>query len=278
MSLDQHNAHISEHQANGLLLGELDATTRGALQAHLDGCVQCRDYLEVLEARDEQLRQMAVPRWLKMAPALTQTPEEPSEENPEETPEEPPRRASRPGAGRGWLGLVVAAAAVVLMAWLLVPILQTESPEPHDDIRRKQGGVGFEVYVDAVKGGRLLASGDPVHPGDRVGFRVHPDRPGFMMIAGRDSAGGVYLCYPQSGVSQPIKPSGQGQVVAQAMELDDVPGFEQFILTVCPEPFSFREFEGHLKQAAPISPLRRLPTWREGCEQREVVLRKSDQR
>ncbi len=257
--------HLSELKAERLLAGELAGEALAEVMAHIEACGSCGRYVEALRTSDAEVRQQRPPMRVTRLPAA---------------------RARSGGSTRRWgravgppLAVFGAVAAVLIAVWWLPPDVPeggadgSPAVEP-DQVRSKGTGLGFEVYVKAEGGPRLVTSGDAVAPGDAIGFRIRSDFNWFFMIVGRDEAGGVYLCHPQTGQSGVLQAKSEGEDVEQAMELDGILGRERFVLLVCPSPFTFQDVDEVLRGARPDEGFGSLPLLRGGCQQREVVLHK----
>ncbi len=265
--------HLSEWRANLYLAGELEEAERLEVEAHLEECEQCRQYVERLRAFDAALVSSSMPGWLERMP-------ESEAASQASLPHRPANRRVRGAAVGRWMSAAAAIAAVVLAVWWFRPAPgtpgATEEQGP-DVVRVKSGGkLGFKVYVQKPDGAQLVSPQDEVHPGDKIGFRVLAEESQHIMIVGRDERGSGYLCYPQSGRSAQIQTPGQWETLGQAMELDNVLGSEHIVALMCPEAFEFSQIQPPLEGASVRSDLQgRLDTLREGCTQREITLRKT---
>lgn len=252
------------------LQGELSPPQAESLRDHLRGCAQCRAHVLGLEQRDEHLRQHALPAWLEQAqqklPAAA----------PAAAPA--PRPSARPPAPRRWmwgsaLGGALAMAAALLLVWW---VSGAQGPsDPVDTLRIKNGGFGFAAWNKRGERVQPLASGDTVYPGDRIGFKIYPEQPGYLMIAGRDDTGQVYLCYPASREAAQVQARGDDGApveIDQAIELDDTLGHERLVAVLCPGPFAWTELSAALQQEALEHD--RLPALLPGCAQREIAVTK----
>ncbi len=138
-----------------------------------------------------------------------------------------------------------------------------------DGFTRKGDGFALSVVIDDGEGGRLLSTGDRVRGGDRLGFRVHAEKPGHLMIVGRDERGDVYPCFPQAGKrAQAIPASTTPVTLEAAIELDETPGRERIVGLLCPGAFDYDALVRALATAKPGAPLL------EGCQVEELVLEK----
>lgn len=166
-------------------------------------------------------------------------------------------------------GLAVVAGAVGLLAAAAVAFVvtrpQTPRPEDSDEDRLtvKSGPFDFEVFVHDGATSRAVLSGDIVHPGERMGFRVRARELGYLLVTGRDDSGNKYICYPggdpSAAMAVPFPETPEPQVLPLAMRFDDILGSEHITATFCPGPFSSAELGGVDMRA-------------EGCVTTEVTL------
>lgn len=141
-------------------------------------------------------------------------------------------------ANRGWyglIGLLVAAAAL----FAAVPLLRPANG-PSDGIRLRGDGLSLQVFRDAGEVSERLRDGDPIAPGDRLGFRVRNREAGHLLILGLDDAGGAYLCYPQGGGgnSVEVQPSPTPRTLPEAVRMDAQRGTERLFAVLCEDPFA----------------------------------------
>jgi hypothetical protein len=284
--------HISELAANRYLLGECNTRERALLDGHLAQCSLCAAYLDSLRAFDAKL---PTGRWLQVvsggvdearglsavaviepeapgdglgAPVEAGPPSRDSSRAPLVPPARSPshRRGGRLGRARvRWAtasAALVAAAAVALLIWNRVPV--------EDELLRKGSDFALEAFAKGADKPREVGDGDVVHPGERLGFRVRSQEPGFVLIAGVDDLGHAYPCHPPSGLAAPWEPSTTAVVVEGAVELDDAIGAERIVALWCPDRFAFEDIVTTLKAGARAE----LPLLRAGCAQREIVLEK----
>lgn len=166
---------------------------------------------------------------------------------------------------------------LLAMAAALVLVVRPGST-PIDDpggIRAKGAGIELEVYVARPDGSHRLASGDPVAPGDRLGFRLGVTQPGYVLVAGVDEAGSAYLCHPQDTAMAVMRDAvATPQVVDDAIRVDDTPGRERLVALRCPAGFSFDDVHDRLVAAARAAGDGELETLIPECGQHEVWLQK----
>ncbi|MEZ4468639.1 MAG: hypothetical protein R3F43_30415 [bacterium] len=189
---------------------------------HLDTCALCRDRLQALAGFEVPAAR--APR-ARLAPWIA-------------------------------VGLAAAAAVVLLVRTGPAPVVD------EDPGFRAKGGFDLEVFVHDGVRQRPAADGEVVHPGDRLGFRLHVPEARQVLIAGVDAAGEVYLCHPQrgAGASAAFGPTTGPTDVGEAVRLDDRLGTEQIIGLACEAPIRLQDVTAH--QAPP------------GCARRVIHLEK----
>jgi hypothetical protein len=238
--------HLTGLTLDRRALGELGAAELEAVEDHLGGCAACQAEVARVAAFDAGL---SLPP-LSLAPAWGGR-------------VVPLRR-------RWWPAALGAAAAAAAALWLALPGLWDATDRDGDGIRLKgrvaapvsvgfvEGDFAWEVLVHDEGQTRAVGSGDRVHPGERLGFRVHPRRSGYLLIVGEDDGGQGYLCYPQrgGGAGALLGASDRPYALEEAVRLDEVLGHERLTALYCPGPVSMGE---------------RAP---EGCLRRALVLQK----
>lgn len=175
------------------------------------------------------------------------------------------------------------AAGLLALAALVLLVLGRD-PEPRqlpvpvgETVRSKGSPVDFEVYAYDGAVVRQVFAGDVVHPGERLGFRLRTAQASHVMVAGVDSQGSAYLCYPygESAQSRLLPATPIPVAVDDAVVLDAVPGDEHLVALFCPEPFAFAGVADKLRTLVASRPaLQALPIVLDGCLQRELALRK----
>ncbi|MEQ1504489.1 MAG: hypothetical protein ABMB14_19785 [Myxococcota bacterium] len=178
----------------------------------------------------------------------------------------PPIRRLPTPANRGrWglAGLVAAAAAAAAIG--------LSSGDP--DLTPKGAGLALEVFVDRGPTSPRLGWGDPVRPGDRIGFRVRSGVAAQLLVVGIDDTGAVYPCWPSDGIAAPVDASPTPQDLAAAIRLDPTPGAERIVAVACPDGFSIADLHDPLvERASSVGPSERSATIRAGCVQDELRL------
>lgn len=166
-----------------------------------------------------------------------------------------------------WKWLVPASALAAAAAVVLVVMRRggetTHKPD-EDDIQVKGDAVSLIVHEATEGGSRRLASGDEVHPGDRIRFEVNALKPGFVAIVGIDGSGSVSIYYPASG-NEPLAFDPGTRVLPDAIALDDTPGDEHFYAIYSTHLFTLESVTSAMQAKAPLPP---------GVAKAEVVLHK----
>lgn len=159
------------------------------------------------------------------------------------------------------MGAVVAAAA----AFILVFVRRGDHPQKgDDDLQIKGDAVSLVVHQATESGSRRLASGDPIHAGDRIRFEVDALKPGYVAIVGIDGSGQVSVYYPASG-NEPLAYDPHTRLLDGAIQLDATPGDERFFAIYATAPFTLDTVTQAMHANGPLPP---------GVSKAEVVLKK----
>ncbi|MEM1347257.1 MAG: zf-HC2 domain-containing protein [Myxococcota bacterium] len=244
----EHTTHPSELTLERFVLGELENDELARVQAHLTTCDVCARVVSDLRGFELMLEPPQRPRFRSSIWA---------------------RRRARLG-----VAVVAAACAVALVFAALVlskggqeaPVDSLEGaqiarsgtsgedamavdpsrrPDPGDGVRIKSAPLELDVYVHDGASTRIVGAGETVHPGERVGFKVHVrERAGEFMIIGWDEREHTYLGFPQGNkrrsVHMDVTPQG-GVELDQALQLDAVLGIEHLLAIRCDDAFSFED-------------------------------------
>lgn len=151
-------------------------------------------------------------------------------------------------------GGVLAAAAAAL---LLVVGRRPSSPAA-DDIGVKGDGITLILHTES----RRLATGDTVHPGERIRFEINAARKGFVTVIGIDGAGTKTTYFPFGASAAAAVDPNESRILPGAIALDATPGDETFFAVYATRPFTTEE-----AFAAVGKPM-------EGMSSAEVVLHK----
>ncbi len=228
-----------------------------AVDEHIADCDTCRERIEAVRRHDAGIS--IASRW----PA--------SMDGPGATVIQlAPRRAWKPSRRVATAaGLFAAAAALLLFSRV--------GFEAGDDFRTKGGVFDLEVWVHDGSGARQATSGEVVHPGDRIGFRVDVREPGHVLILGVDGRGRAYVGYPQGGQgrSQHVAATQGPTQLNEALRFDEILGRERIVGLHCPTETALADFADRLQLIGVQLPASEaLPLLVTGCRQREMVLRK----
>jgi hypothetical protein len=180
----------------------------GDADPHLAACDLCRARLRELDEHRERFRseidvESALDALMQATRARTRS-----------------RAWSRPWG--------VAAATALAIAACVVLWLRPRSDDSHDQVTRK-GGLYFKVIrLDRAGHVGPVASGDHLHPGEAIRFRLTAREPGFVSIIGVDAARTV------TAYSGPLAlERGVARVVDGSIILDDTLGPERIIAVEC---------------------------------------------
>ena len=270
--------HLTELTVNRYLQQEFTRTENILIKQHLEGCDSCKIFLETIEDFDAGF---AIP-------------------NPFEKVITSPNKKPEPSIEKFrtfWRSLfqwanpqaIGAAAVVVLLSAGTLFLLQNQSQmtttsfelpqftQP-SKVRRKGTAPFLKLYAKDKEGTRVLKKGSSVHPGDRIGFEVHPKSSGYLLVYGVDKNMQPYLCYPQSseGKAKHItEVASDGLKLKQAVRLDKVLGQEQFVALYCQKPFEFKEIETLFTNASDLTAKGQVPYFKTECIQDEFVITKA---
>ena len=188
----------------------------------------------------------------------------------------PPR--ARPLPSQRWPKLALAVATPLALAAIVLLIVRPP-PSETDGMLRKSGAIDFEVYVHDGTKSRLVQSGDAVHPGDRVSFKVQARVAGHLLVVGSDEAGHAYRCWPQNEAvdaadAPAFGPTEGPEELPAAMRFDDVLGAEHLVAIFCAAPFSYADVAGPALVMQGDALLSDFRAAHASCAIRKVVLNK----
>ena len=246
------DGHLSDLSLERILAGELkDAHALG----HVQTCTVCKTRFEALQSHEQSFQ----------APPLSL---------PSVGPSYQPAR---------WIAPLVACAAAALLYFGVFRQPSPESsisPQLHGrldgpDTFRIKGSVNVEFSVKRGDTVRALHTGDVVHPGDRVGFRVASPDTGYLMILGIDGRNEPYLCYPQNngGRSKPFGPHTKLKNLNEAIVLDDIIGQEELVALYCRTEVTYEDMAEALKKRR-TQPALTTVLLNPNCRERRIVLDK----
>ena len=222
---------LSDHSLDRLQAGELGADEAASVKAHLSRCAGCAGAAAALDTHRQQflaqdlsaLAADALARAGATAPVVA-------------------TRAARWRFLLPVFGVGLAAAG----ALLLVPGLREAAApgETADDTFRSKGGLSLSLYVQHPEesGEGKLHTGEALHPGDKLRFKVSSERAGHLTVLAVDQQGTVSVFHPQRGSAEtasaalaPIAARSEGPLPT-AVELDDTLGEEILVAVRCAEP------------------------------------------
>ncbi len=252
--------HLTELTVDRHLDGELQGPALESVERHLEGCEACRQLLEEVRAWGATLD--------VRPPTTLKTEEEPP-------PSEPEQRGAVvlqfPSSFTRGVSVGLALAAAALFMVLLprtsdAPVPGVSGP-PSDVYRLRGPTLDWEVRVHDGQRDRRVEPGDVVHPGERVGFRVHAKVDGFLAILGADDTGEAYVAYPtdESRRAVPWAGSKGFRDVDAAMRFDAKPGKERLLALLCTKPVELTPVLKELPRGGAL-PL--------GCAKEEITLHK----
>jgi len=259
------SGHLLELTLDRYRFDPPEPALHAVVTAHLATCEPCRAALDALVLADAQVS-LAPPARSAVVIALAAAAVKGDTLA-------PPKSSATRRKKQAWLGggVVLALAALVLFA--------TRPWQPADEVITLKGSpIDFEIHVHDGERSRPVLSGDVVHPGERMGFRVHVREAGYLAIFGRDDRGASYPCYPladgDSPSGAPVAANLEAVALARteapltlpvAMRFDDILGDEHITAVFCEAPFALG--------AEPIAMAAELAQG--GCHVREVTLHKA---
>jgi len=223
--------------------GELDAEARVRAEDHLLGCSRCAARRDALAGERSGFLQAAPDLRALQARVVGRTP--------------------RPK--RGWPAVVPALVSAGALAAIALIALQ---PANRPAGTRSKGGTQPQLGLFVKHGARIAraASGDTVHPGDRVRFTYTSDRDRHLALLNRDALG-ARIYYP-SGPHAARVAAGSGVALDFSVELDAAPGVERMVAVFCDGPFLVEPLRVALAAGSRITPAK-------GCVVDTIDLRKA---
>lgn len=158
-----------------------------------------------------------------------------------------------------WWRWVFSGGALVAAAAALLIVIGRRGDKPNeDDIGVKGDGITLIIHTES----RRLATGDTVHPGERIRFEINAARKGFVTIIGIDGAGTKTTYFPYGASAAAAIDPNESRILPGAIALDATPGDETFFAVYATRPFTTDEAFAAVAK----------PT--EGLSSAEVVLHK----
>ena len=230
--------HLSPADLDLLVLGQHgpDATTRGSLERHLEGCAGCQERRQDRAARHADFHRDRMPRLLVRLSTA---------------------RARRWRLHAVWMTLVPAAA----VALLLIGRPETNRPDAGASAIAPVGPFG----VKGTPGLRLVArrreavfevgSEEALHAGDALRFVLEPVGRPYLLIASVDGQGKASIYHPFGGASSArVDPLGMVEAPAGSVVLDTAPGPERVFALWSSEPLRAADVLARLSELGQRGP------------------------
>lgn len=230
-------SHVSDLDLDRRAAGTDTAARRTEVEAHLMACARCAERWREVEAAQAAFRERPLPDFLSAsAPGVTSLAE------------------ARAGAKRPsrWVGPAIGALALAAVVLLVVrpfgtaPVGGTAGmggPGGDEGGVRTKGQVGtllMSVVTPGPGGARgpahaLAPTGETVHPGDILQWRVTLRAARHVAILSRDAASKVSVYFPSRG-AMPRLDAGEAQSLGTEVELDATLGAETIWALFCEAP------------------------------------------
>lgn len=147
----------------------------------------------------------------------------------------------KPGSGHHFGMLPRAAALIVVLLFVLLPIYQRLEQRPpqgtEPETRMKGGGPSLLLYRKVPSGSERLDEGSLAHKGDMIQIAYQGSDHGFGVIVSLDGRGVVTLHLPERGSQSARLETGRLVPLESAFELDDAPRWECFYFITAAQPF-----------------------------------------
>jgi hypothetical protein len=209
MSLNPQESCVSDLAIDRSLSTELTQAAQGELESHVARCVRCGVRYDLI-ARQREAFFSRAPDW--------------------ETFSEPQRRSRS-----HWLRWASGGALAAIAALCFIgPALDTVAPQVAG--LRTKGSPHIGVYIK--RGDKVLqgASGDIVHPGDRLRFTYSNERDAQFALLHADQSG-AEIYFPVANTSVHL-PAARDAALDFAIELDEVSGDERVFGLFCDAPLA----------------------------------------
>ncbi len=231
--------HLSPADLDLLVLGDHgpDATTRAALERHLEGCAACQERRQGRAARHADFHRDPLPRLLARLSTA---------------------RARRWRLRAVWMTLVPAAAVTLLL-------LARPETNRTDDGGASAIAPAAPFGVKGTPGLRLVArrgqavfevgSEDALHAGDALRFVLEPVGRPYLLIASVDGQGKSSIYHPFGGLSSArVAPQGMVEAPAGSVVLDTAPGPERVFAFWSSEPLRAADVLARLSELGQRGP------------------------
>ena len=212
------------------LAEELAAAGRASLEAHLQGCDDCRARIEArrVDAADYAARSELPERAAAVLAAVGRQ---------DATREAKARLQPWWRSFSRWApGLAVAAAVAVLIVMML-PREALRSGAGREGVRVK-GSLSIGAYLKRSETVSEARSGQAFFPGDRLRFNYSARRDGYLCLIGVDARRAVTVYFPSRGDRAFRAKKGSKRALPESTILDDTLGLETVAGILCPERFA----------------------------------------
>lgn len=255
------STHPSEWRLARLYARELPEPEAREARAHAEACTRCQRVLRGLA--QEQARFEGAIAFERFAAGVERAAARPA-----------PRAPSR---AREW-GL--AAAAVVLLALAVSPLVPRGSGPAPEPLNRSKGGAAAELRIAAGggEGSQRVARPEveePLAEGERVRLGYTAGEQRYVLAVSVDEAGGLSELYAEGGRSLAVEPGAGQHWLAGALEFTGS-GRERVVVVLSGEPLEVEAVRVAARRAweAAGRRLEAMPRLGVGGEETHWVLRK----
>ncbi|MBT8452345.1 MAG: DUF4384 domain-containing protein [Deltaproteobacteria bacterium] len=189
---------VSDFELDRLVVEELTATERAAIQARVEACPHCQARLESLLRERRDFASRPDPIWL--------------------------------GRGRKQRLITAVGAAVAVAA---AALLFVRAPVEEPGVIRLKGPERFG-FIIVAPGGEVRGDQDTgiASPGDELQWRFRTAQRRYIAVLAKDATGRAILFYPEAARAKAIEP-GPERSLGMAVELDETLGEEEVIGLIC---------------------------------------------
>ena len=243
------DGHLTELTIDRYLVEELSLEQHQAVDDHLQECDDCRGEVQAARAFYDE-----VSADLDEFPQLAQANDDTSDEAPAQVVNLADERRQR---RKLWLTSAAAIACAVALVIAIFPQQTDRADQPTlvdddllDRVQLRGSGLSLEVWVDTDDDPpRRAMTGETIHPGNRLGFRLSTDEPGDILVVGVDGAGQAYLGFPHDtgGSSRTLDAMPDGELLDGAVQVGPATGTEWILALRCEDSIHFDELQDHLR-------------------------------
>ncbi len=235
-------SHVSDLDLDRRAAGTDAPTRRAEVEGHLAACARCADRWREVQAQQATFRARPLPEFLNgPVPGVTAL-------------SEARLRAKRPAR---WVGPALGALALAALVLLVARPFGAGGPAADEGGVRTKGQVGsllMSLVTAEPNGARgsahaLAPTGETVHPGDLLQWRVTLRQARYVAILSRDAAGAVSVYFPVRGVMPRID-AGEAQPLGSEVELDATLGAETIWALFCEAPTDLALLQADLARDA----------------------------